>query len=403
MTAAELTNERLGAPYAWFLASGGSWFASWGMQQVVFAWLVVDVLNEDAARVGTAQMVGTLPSVVFLLLGGALADRVERRQTLLLTHVGGGLAALVLVAVIVSQRLDFGAVLVYAALWGILHAIQLPARDAMLFDVGQRALSRAVSGATLVTFIGQAAGNLLVGAATWLGAPPILGLQSLVTFAGAGPTWKLPRVSPLGPAERKHPLREIRDGLRIVFHSTRLRPLTMLVAFNGVFFVGPYFVLVPIQLRDAYGGGVGELALMMTMFPLGTITASTALLWLGRLPHRGRYHLTGQAIGALCLVAIGSVPPLPVVLLLSFVWGLGGGLFLNLGRILFLESAPESHRGRCLSVYMLALLGMAPIGTQLAGWVGAVLGAATGCTLAGLAMMALLAVSWVATPVRSFD
>ena len=52
---------------------------------------------------------------------------------------------------------------------------------------------------------------------------------------------------------------------------------------------------------------------------------------------------------------------------------------------------------------MLALLGMAPIGAQLAGWVGAVLGAATGCTLAGLAMMALLAVSWVATPVRSFD
>ena len=96
------------------------------------------------------------------------------------------------------------------------------------------------------------------------------------------------------------------------------------------------------------------------------------------------------------------VPP-TVVLLMSFCWGLGGGLFLNLGRTLFLEATPQSHRGRCLSVYMLALLGMAPIGTQLSGWTGAALGAATGCTLAGLAMMTLLAICFVATPVRTFD
>jgi MFS family permease len=260
-----------------------------------------------------------------------------------------------------------------------------------------------VAGSTLVSFLGQAVGNLLVGAATWLGAPVTVGLQSLIALAGAGPGWKLPRVPSRTPAEPKHPLREIRDGLRIVFRSERLRPLTLLISLNGIFFIGPYFVLVPIQLRDTYGGGVLELALMMMMFPLGTITASTALLWLGHIPHRGRFHMAGQAIGALCLIVIGSVPPLPVVLLMSFCWGLGGGLFLNLGRTLFLEATPQSHRGRCLSVYMLALLGMAPIGTQLSGWTGAALGAATGCTLAGLAMMTLLAICFVATPVRTFD
>ena len=94
LTDAELTNERLGAPYGWFLASGGSWFASWGMQQVLFAWLLVDVLNEDAARVGTAQMVGTLPSVVFLLLGGALADRVDDALPVFLLFVLGAVVLL---------------------------------------------------------------------------------------------------------------------------------------------------------------------------------------------------------------------------------------------------------------------------------------------------------------------
>jgi MFS family permease len=375
------------------------------MQQVMFAWLVVEVLHEDASRVGTAQMVGTLPSVVFLLLGGALADRLERRQTLLITHVGGALSSLGLVALMAGGELRYGVVLVYAAVWGTLHAIHMPARDAMLFDVGQRALSRAVSGTTVVQFGGQALGNLLVGTAAWLGAPLVLGLQSLISLLGAGPTWRLPRGRPASPFGGAHEpaLRQIRDGLRIVARSSQLRSLTLLISFNGVFFIGPYFVLVPLQLRDAYGGGVAELSLLMMMFPLGTISASTLLLYLGRVPHRGKIHLAGQMLGALCLLAIGSVPPFPWLLLLSFVWGLGGGAFLNTGRMLFLEAAPESHRGRALSVYTLALMGMAPIGTQLAGLLGEAIGAATACTLAGACMIALVAVSWFAMPVRTFD
>ena len=95
--------------------------------------------------------------------------------------------------------------------------------------------------------------------------------------------------------------------------------------------------------------------------------------------------------------------PFVWALALTFVWGLCGGVFLNMGRTLFQESAPESHRGRALSVYTLGLLGMAPLGTQTAGWIGQAVGAATGCVLAGLAMCGLIAASWILTEVRNFD
>jgi MFS family permease len=373
------------------------------MQQVAFAWIVVEVLHEAPARVGTAQMVSTLPAVVFLLLGGAIADRFERRALLAFTHGAGALTALALVGVLLGDRLGFGVVLVYAAAWGTLHAIHLPARDAILFDVGQRALSRAVPATTLVQFAGQAGGNLLVGTATWLGAPLVLGIQSLLVASGVLPVTRLARSLPRPDRAPRHPLSEIRDGIGIVFGSSRLRSLTLLISLNGIFFIGPYFVLVPLLLRDHYGGGVGELSLLMMMFPLGTMTASTALIWLGHVPRRGQLHFAGQLLGALCLFGIWSTPSFPVLLATVFLWGIGGGAFLNMGRTLFLESAPESHRGRCLSVYTLALLGMAPIGTQLAGWVGQVVGPASGCLLAGLGMLVLLAILWIATPVRSFD
>ena len=74
--------ERLGAPYAWFLASGMSWYGTWGMQHVLFSWLVVGVLREDPALVGIAQMLMSLPALFIMPLAGSLADRFGRRRSL---------------------------------------------------------------------------------------------------------------------------------------------------------------------------------------------------------------------------------------------------------------------------------------------------------------------------------
>jgi MFS family permease len=393
----------LGAAYRWFLASAASWFACWGMQQVLFAWLVVEVLEEDPTWVGTAQMVQLLPSLLFLLLGGALADHVERRRTLAATHLAAACAAAILAASIAAGRLSFAGLLVYAAIWGSLQAVHLPARESLLYDIGRRALSRAIPGATLVQMLGQASGSLLVGSAAWLGAPAVIGMQAGLLLAGVAPTRMLPAGRPSAATGHRPALRDIRDGIGVVFRSPRLRPLVMLVSFNGFLFLGAYFVLLPVLVRDVYGGGVAQLSLLMMMFPLGTIAASGVLLLREQISGRGRAHLLGQLGGGLCLVGLGSAPPFPVVLALTFAWGLCGGVFLNMGRTLFQEATPESHRGRALSVYTLGLMGMAPLGTQTAGWVGDAVGAAGGCTLAGLAMTALIAASWVLTPVRHFE
>jgi MFS family permease len=394
---------KLGAAFGWFLASSASWFTCWGMQQVLFAWLVVEVLEEDPTWVGTAQMVQLLPSLLFLLLGGALADHLERRSTLAVTHLAGACAAALLAGSIVAGHLSFAGLLVYAAAWGSLQALHLPARESLLYDIGRRSLSRAIPGSTLVQFVGQATGSLLVGSATWLGAPAVIGMQAGLLLAGVAPTRMLPAGRPSAATGHRPALRDIRAGIGIVFQSPRLRPLVMLVSFNGFLFLGSYFVLLPILVRDVYGGGVAQLSLLMMMFPLGTVSASGLLLMRGQIARRGRAHLLGQLGGAVCLLGLGSTPPFPVMLALTFVWGLCGGVFLNMGRTLFQEAAPESHRGRALSVYTLGLLGMAPLGTQTAGWVGDAVGAAAGCTLAGLAMACLIAASSVLTPVRRFE
>ena len=393
----------LGAPYGWYLAGGSSWFLAWGMQHVMFAWLVVGELQLDVARVGTAQMTQMLPSLVFLIVGGSLADRVERRRALIALHAATAAVVLGLSWVVQSGALSFAVVLLYAVAWGTLQAIQLPIRDALLFDVGKSALPRAVSGATFSQFLGQAAGNLVVGSAQWLGTVPVLQLQAGTLLAGAWPVSRLPRRSGRARrAPRESALQEIRSGFSVVARSERLWPLAMLISFNGLFFLGPFFVLLPILVRDVYAGGVGTLSVAMVMFPLGTAVASLWIVLRGSVGHRGRAHFLGQAGGALCVALLATTPPFYLVAALVFVWGLCGGLFLNMGRTLFQEAVPESHRGRALAVYALALLGTAPLGQQGVGLLGEWLSAAAACAIAGGTMLLLLAVSWVLTPVRSF-
>ena len=75
--------------YGLYLGGLGSWFSAWGMQAVLFSWLVVGVLRETPERVGVAQFALVAPSLLLLLAGGVTADRVDRRRLLALLHVSG--------------------------------------------------------------------------------------------------------------------------------------------------------------------------------------------------------------------------------------------------------------------------------------------------------------------------
>jgi hypothetical protein len=80
-----------GYQFRWYLGGVASWFASFGIQVIVFPWLVAVVLQEPAQRVGMAQMAMMAPAIAFMLLGGAVADRGDCRRSLLVTCVSGAL------------------------------------------------------------------------------------------------------------------------------------------------------------------------------------------------------------------------------------------------------------------------------------------------------------------------
>ena len=396
--------ERGARAYSWFLGGVGCWALAAGLQQVIFTWLVVGELRASAGRVGIAQMCQTLPLLAFLLFGGLLADRVELRRLLATLHVAAAAAAAILATVVITGRVRFDVLVLYALGWGTIQAFASPPRDAMISHLGTLDLLRAITGMTLVQFTATAAGSRLAGAGAWLGNATALGAQSLVLLVGLAAVARLPRVAPQPrPDGEGGGIAAIRDGLALVRRSRVLFPVSLLVAGDGLFFMGPFAVLVPLLVRDVYGGGIRDLSWVMMTLPLGTIAGSLAVLLRGGVRRKGLTFLIALLGVSGCLVAISVRPAFWGLVAAIFGWGVFHSFFFNTSRALFQEAAPPALRARVLSVHSLAFFGMAPMSHLGAGLLAGAVGAATACAVAGTAMIAATGWALVATRVRRFE
>ena len=353
--------------YVSLLAAAGSWFIGWGIQLVIFQWLVVEVLREPPMRVGAAQMAVTLPSLLFLLVGGATADRFDPRRVLMTVHVGSALAVTGLWLLLMSDALSYGLVLVYAFAIGTFQAFGLPARDTKLSDVITGRMSRAVTGATITQHAGQVIGALFAGSTSWLGGGPVLAVQGLVLLGGTLPIARLPGRATDGAARARPSLRELGAGIFEVTRSSSLRPVLISAVSTGIFFVGPFLVLLPLLVRDVYAGGAAQMSILTAMFPLGSVLAGLGIVWRGGIERNGLALAVGQLTGAISIAAIAWGLPFPATALAVLGWGMSGALFINAGRTLFQERASAANRARVLSVYTLGVMGGGPIGSILSG------------------------------------
>jgi len=388
--------ERLDSRYGWYLAAAATWFGGIGLQQVMLPWLVVGELGASAQWTGVVQMASMLPSLLLVLVGGAVADRRDPRRLLTLLHVLAALPALALGLAFESGRLSIAIVIACAMTIGALNAFSNPARDTLLSDVAGRDVMRAVTGLTIARFASQGVGMLVAGSARWLGTASVLLAQAAIVALGAGLMRRVP--SRARPPMRRAAPGEYLAGLRFVLRSP-LRAVLALTCGIGFLFSASYNVALPVLVREVYGGGVQDVSLVMLTFPAGTIAGSFVLLSRGGIRRKGRALLFSLAIAAASVIGCGLGLPFPYVVGAGLVWGLAGAVFLNMGRTLFQVRAPEAERGRVLAVNQLGFMAAGPIGALLSGLVAGELGPRTALVAFGAGMLALVALVTLASDV----
>ncbi|MBX3500120.1 MAG: MFS transporter [Alphaproteobacteria bacterium] len=374
-----------------YLGGLSSWFLAQGIGMVMVQWLVSDVLHRPADDLGLVQMCAMGPSLLFMLYGGAVADRGDARRQLIVCHALAAVPPVALAVLVVMGELSFLAMIAYGAVAGTIAAFAIPARDGLLPRVTRLPMPRAVAIATGMQFLTQLLGIAAAMAADRTGAAPLLVVQALAVGLGAIAIVRLhPQAAARPPSDAGSGLV---DGVRVAMREPRIWPVIALIFAIGLFYVAPFVVVLPIAVRDVYGGGSARLALLNLMFWAGTIAASFAIARFGtRLVHRGRAMVLALAMGFVVLALMALLPPFPVVLALIFIWGTGAGVTMTQGRTIVQMAAPASHRGRVLALFQLGFMGGAPIGAPIVGTIASGHGLTAAMLVAVVGMICVIAI-----------
>ncbi|MFM8821114.1 MAG: MFS transporter [Phenylobacterium sp.] len=388
-----------------YLFTQAAWFLAFGLQMVLFPYLVRVVLQENEVRVGIAQMSMQLPTVLLILLGGYAADRTDTRLTVL---AGCGLCAasfLGLGVFVATGHLTYGALIVYALGIGTIGAFVTPARDGLLSRVAPGGIQKAVGMASLAQFGGQIVGMATATAAPLVGLPALLFGQSAMMAVAAGVATRI-RPRPAGtPRVREGGVvgfiaGEISGGFRAAAASPVIAPVIVCAVGMGLCFMGAFAVLLPLIVQgyfpaDLAGPERARIATALGVFSLtfwiGSILSTVILIRVGHIRRKGRLYLAALFSGSIVLVLCSLPMPFWLLCGLNFLWGLGGGVAMTLGRGLVQTFSPPDKVARILSIFTLGNMGAAPAGAVLYGVLAHAIGPRAAILFPGLGMLVIVA------------
>lgn len=350
-----------------FLSNVGTW-----MQAVAQAWLVLGLTN-SSFWLGLDGFMATSPAFVFTLVGGAFADRIDRRRLLVYTQIVAGLAALSLAPLVATNVVNRWMVLGFSFVTGCCMSLASPSYLALTYDlVGREDLANAIALNSTQFQLSRLVGPTLAGIAFRVvglaGCFFANGLSFIAVVAALLMVRMDRRSNSDRPVvkEKSAIWRDIVEGFRYVRNRPRVSSLLLLASVNSLF-GAPYFTLVPIYARDVFHLGETGLALMMGTAGGGAFFGALLVTYLGDFQRKGWFVLSGAILFGLCIMGFALSNRL--MFSLFFLFGLGFAIVVSvaLTNTLLQKLVTDEMRGRVMSMFILSFMGTVPIANIAAG------------------------------------
>jgi len=381
----------------------GSLVGAW-MQSVAQPWLVLE-LGGSPLQLGLVLALMFAPSMVLAPIGGVLADRVDKRRTLLILNGAAMLQAATLFVLAATGVVEIWHVYILALAAGFVNAIEMPVRQAFAAELVpaddlvnaialnstsfnlSRVIGPAIAGVTIAAF--GVAINFGINAVSYLSV--LIGLWMLES----GEMRRIPR-----PARFPSVRASLVEGVRFAVRTpTVLWPLVLL---GGMAALAMNFqTLLPLFTRDTLGLDSGGYGALFAVLGAGSLLGSLILAFATSQRPMRAYILGGGAVFLALELALGLVRSPLLAFPLVFGIGLASMLMVNTINVTIQNSVPDALRGRVMSLYVTVFAGTAPIGGLFAGAVAQAFGAPVALSLgAVLAVGVLLLVAWHLRSVR---
>ena len=371
-----------------FTGQSISLIGTW-MTRLATSWLVYQ-LTDSAFLLGLTSFVGQIPAFFVAPLAGVWLDRWNRHRVLVITQVLAMVQSLALAALALSGRINLWWIIGLILAQGLINAFDMPARQAFMVemieergDLGNAIAlnSTMVNGARL---IGPAiAGVIIAGTGAGIcflidGLSYIAVIYSLLAM----------RVVPMQRhVTQKSMLQELGEGWKYVTESAAIRSILILLGLLSV--VGmPYTVLMPVIAVDILHGGAHTLGFLVGMSGVGALASAIDLALRRSVIGLGRRIALSAGMFGAGMICLGISHSLWLSLGLMVFAGFGMMQQMAASNTILQTIAPDDKRGRVMSFYTLAILGMNPIGSLLSGLLAARIGVPATMICAGAICLA---------------
>jgi MFS family permease len=401
-----LTHFKLGQTFSafrhrnyrlWFMGQLVSLVGTW-MQNTAQGFLVFE-LTRSPAYLGYVGFAAGVPSWLFMLYGGVIADRVSRRKLLLLTQAGMMLLAFILAALTFSGRVQAWHIVVLALALGVANAFDAPARQAFVVEMVDRedltnAIALNSSMFNLATVVGPAVSGLVYA---WLGPAWCFTLNGLSFIAVMVALSLMQLTGQVAPRRPTAALDDLKEGLSYVLSTPVIRSLILVAAIISLFGFS-FMTLVPAWAVKILAGDATTNGWLLTARGIGALSGALMIASLGRFNRKGQLLLLGMFIFPVMLLVFSGVRWLPLSLLTMVGTGWGFMVLFNMENTLIQTLVPDQLRGRIVSIYTLSFFGLMPLGALLTGWVAEAVGEPLTVALSALICLGFAIWVWLQVP-----
>ncbi|MCK9205247.1 MAG: MFS transporter [Bacteroidales bacterium] len=358
----------------YFTGQGISLIGTW-MQNIALSWLVYR-LTGSVFLLGLIGFTSQIPVFVLTPFTGVVTDRYNRLHIMILTQVFFMLHALTMALLVLFNVIEVWHIIGLSLVFGIISAFDAPARQSLVIDlIDNRAdLGNAIALNSAIFNSARLIGPAIAGVTIAIVGEGICFLLNTLSFVAviiALFQIKLPKQEKT--IQTGNFKQSLTEGINYAFHSMPIRTLILLLSISSLIGLS-YIVLLPAYAKEILRGNADTLGFLMSAMGAGALIGALymanrkTVLGLGRL-------ISINSISLGVTIALSSFSgKLPVSMIIFFFSGISMVLFLSSVNTMLQTITDEDKRGRVMSFYSMALMGIGPIGNLLAGtvasWIG---------------------------------
>jgi len=370
-----------------FIGQGISLIGTW-MQQVAMSWLVYR-LTGSAFALGAIAFASQFPTFLLAPIAGVVADRYRRHRIVVTTQSLALLEASTVAALVLTGTVQVWHLIALSAVLGTVNAFDIPARQSLVVKLVQgpddlaNAIALNSSMFNMARLIGPAIAGVLIGV---VGEGPVFAINAASYIAVLTSLFRMSVAKEERPEPQARALSHMREGFRYAFGFPPIRSILTLLALTSLLGM-PYVVLLPVFASEVLGGGPQTLGFLMSAAGLGALSGALYLASRSSVRGLSRVIVIAVTVFGLGLIAFSQSRWQPLSIALLLVTGFGMMVQSASINTVLQTIVDEDKRGRVMSLYAMAFMGMSPFGSLLAGTLASRIGAPATVMLGGMACL----------------